>query len=226
MSAEAAFLAAVRTTPYAALTRLVYADWLDDHDRPDQANYLRWQAGLLADIGPDDLDPVHDLFRQFDPVEAEMWRVRLRAFDPAWVARVHLDFAAPPNLPPGGAEAVACVVELLAERGEWDTDGAAPAFRAPAKWLASGGRWPEPNPYDVEDAELYGFELGHPSEEEWAGALLVVRYESRGCLWKLFWVSTLAEHNRYDADAWLARHGLRSLDLYDESVAILPARPG
>ena len=106
MSAEAAFLASIRAAPYSALTRLVYADWLDDDSRPGEANYLRWQASLLANVGPDDLDPVHDLFRQFDPVEAEMWRVRLRAFDPGWVVRVHLDFAAPPELSPEGRRAV------------------------------------------------------------------------------------------------------------------------
>jgi uncharacterized protein (TIGR02996 family) len=41
MSDEAAFLAALKANPADDTTRLVYADWLDEHDEPQKAEYLR-----------------------------------------------------------------------------------------------------------------------------------------------------------------------------------------
>jgi uncharacterized protein (TIGR02996 family) len=51
MSEEAAFLEALRANPADDTTRLVYADWLDEHDRPREAEYLRATAELAA-TGP------------------------------------------------------------------------------------------------------------------------------------------------------------------------------
>jgi|GEM_PF-4335085 len=47
MSDEAAFLAALQANPADDTTRLVYADWLDEHREPAKAEYLRLVA-LLA----------------------------------------------------------------------------------------------------------------------------------------------------------------------------------
>jgi uncharacterized protein (TIGR02996 family) len=41
MSEEAAFLAALKANPADDTTRLVYADWLDEHGAPAKAEYLR-----------------------------------------------------------------------------------------------------------------------------------------------------------------------------------------
>jgi uncharacterized protein (TIGR02996 family) len=41
MSEEAAFLSALKANPADDTARLVYADWLDDHDQPHKAEYLR-----------------------------------------------------------------------------------------------------------------------------------------------------------------------------------------
>ncbi|MDY3561203.1 ribosomal protein L7/L12 [Gemmata sp. JC673] len=41
MSDEAAFLEALKTNPADDTVRLVYADWLDERDQPDKAQYLR-----------------------------------------------------------------------------------------------------------------------------------------------------------------------------------------
>jgi len=41
MSDEAAFLDALKANPADDLTRLVFADWLDDRDEPQKAQYLR-----------------------------------------------------------------------------------------------------------------------------------------------------------------------------------------
>ena len=44
MSEEAALLAAIRTHPDEDTPRLVYADWLQEHDRADRAEFLRLQC--------------------------------------------------------------------------------------------------------------------------------------------------------------------------------------
>jgi uncharacterized protein (TIGR02996 family) len=41
---ELALLAAIHTNPREDSVRLVYADWLDEHDRPEQAAFLRLAA--------------------------------------------------------------------------------------------------------------------------------------------------------------------------------------
>jgi uncharacterized protein (TIGR02996 family) len=46
VSDEAAFLAALKANPADDLTRLVYADWLDEHAEPQKAEYLRLVAAL------------------------------------------------------------------------------------------------------------------------------------------------------------------------------------
>jgi uncharacterized protein (TIGR02996 family) len=77
MSDEAAFLAAIRTAPTDNLLRLVYADWLDEHDRPE-GDYLRVECEL-ADL--DSADP-----RQ-DEVQARLRTARV-GLDPGWLASI------------------------------------------------------------------------------------------------------------------------------------------
>jgi uncharacterized protein (TIGR02996 family) len=48
MSDEAAFLATLKANPTDDTTRLVYADWLDEHDEPEEAEYLRLVCSLVA----------------------------------------------------------------------------------------------------------------------------------------------------------------------------------
>jgi uncharacterized protein (TIGR02996 family) len=48
MSAEDAFLAALRANPADDTARLVYADWLDDHDDAHRASYLRAVVDLTV----------------------------------------------------------------------------------------------------------------------------------------------------------------------------------
>ena len=47
MSDEAAFLAALKANPADDLTRLVYADWLDEHGDASKAEYLRQVVDLV-----------------------------------------------------------------------------------------------------------------------------------------------------------------------------------
>lgn len=46
MSEEAAFLMALKANPADDTARLVYADWLDEHDQPQKAEYLRAVVGV------------------------------------------------------------------------------------------------------------------------------------------------------------------------------------
>jgi uncharacterized protein (TIGR02996 family) len=48
MSDEAAFLNAIIASPDEDMPRLVYADWLDEHDSPIQADFIRTQCRLAA----------------------------------------------------------------------------------------------------------------------------------------------------------------------------------
>ena len=46
MDDEAALLNAIYADPNDDLVRLVYADWLDEHDRPERAEFIRAQIEL------------------------------------------------------------------------------------------------------------------------------------------------------------------------------------
>jgi uncharacterized protein (TIGR02996 family) len=48
MSDEAGFLISIADQPAERSTRLVYADWLDDHDRPREAEFLRLQLQVAG----------------------------------------------------------------------------------------------------------------------------------------------------------------------------------
>ena len=48
MSDEAAFLAALKVNPTDDTARLVYADWLDEHNEPQKAEYLRGVVKLVS----------------------------------------------------------------------------------------------------------------------------------------------------------------------------------
>src|SRR5262245_60334485 len=46
MTREAGFLSAIVADPADDASRLVYADWLDDHDRAERAEFIRGQIEL------------------------------------------------------------------------------------------------------------------------------------------------------------------------------------
>jgi uncharacterized protein (TIGR02996 family) len=62
MSAEAAFLEVLKANPADDTTRLVYADWLDEHDRAPEAEYLRLIVAL-AHAETDHTRDRHDVRR-------------------------------------------------------------------------------------------------------------------------------------------------------------------
>ncbi len=68
---ERAMLAAVVADPDADLLRLVYADWLDDHGRPERAEFIRLQCELR-----------HATATPVDAVRANSLILRLRAVIP------------------------------------------------------------------------------------------------------------------------------------------------
>jgi uncharacterized protein (TIGR02996 family) len=75
MTDEPALLAAVAAAPDDDTPRLVYADWLDDHGRPERAEFIRVQCRLAAASPADDDYPL--LLDQ----QAELV-ARLKTFDP------------------------------------------------------------------------------------------------------------------------------------------------
>jgi uncharacterized protein (TIGR02996 family) len=77
MTDEAAFLAAIRAAPDDDAPRLVYADWLDEHDRTG-GGFLRAECELAA-LAP--ADP------RRGELQARM-REESRGIDPDWLATV------------------------------------------------------------------------------------------------------------------------------------------
>ena len=63
------FLAAVCAAPADDTPRLVYADWLDDHDHPDRAEFIRVQIRLDRAKSPD----ARDKTRARDLEFAQLW---------------------------------------------------------------------------------------------------------------------------------------------------------
>lgn len=76
MTDEDALLAAVRANRLAQTPRLVYADWLDDHDQPDRAAFVRLHL-TLSGTAPDHADRV--------AAEHELSRLR-KSCDPSFLA--------------------------------------------------------------------------------------------------------------------------------------------
>jgi uncharacterized protein (TIGR02996 family) len=54
MSDEAALLAAIIAHPDEDTPRLIYADWLDEHDQPERAEFIRLQCAPDADEAAED----------------------------------------------------------------------------------------------------------------------------------------------------------------------------
>ncbi len=75
MSDEAAFLEALKANPADDTTRLVYADWLDERNEPEKAEYLRLVAKLASTSAV--IDPEATTVRHLCVVEERMpraWR--------------------------------------------------------------------------------------------------------------------------------------------------------
>ncbi len=99
-----AFLRAIRADPEADLPRLVYADWLDEHDDPARAEFVRVQCELAKLPDHDDgyaalEDREHELLAEHEakwlgdgPYPPDEWTFR-RGF----VDEVRLDPADPPS---------------------------------------------------------------------------------------------------------------------------------
>lgn len=67
MSEEAAFRTAILSNPDENTPRLVYADWLDEHDRPKEAAFLRaWVRMVQADAASQEYhDAVREVWKHF-----------------------------------------------------------------------------------------------------------------------------------------------------------------
>src|SRR5262249_4647574 len=75
MTEEQAFLDALKANPADDTTRLVYADWLDDHGESAKAEYLRLVAALCRSSPP--VDPQSAIAEQLREAETRLpagWR--------------------------------------------------------------------------------------------------------------------------------------------------------
>src|SRR5262249_54055324 len=85
MSEETALLKAIIADPDDDTSRLVYADWLDEHDQPNRAEFIRVQIGLARGTpsGPD----YPDLVERWEEINARV-SLRLSDWEPEWPAGV------------------------------------------------------------------------------------------------------------------------------------------
>src|SRR5438105_511154 len=88
MNQEQAFIEAIAAEPEQDAHRLVFADWLDDQDEPDRAEFIRVQCEL-ARLGPDD-ERRPDLARreaQLRSAHGAAWLGPLSRFFGSWQYR-------------------------------------------------------------------------------------------------------------------------------------------
>src|SRR5262245_30142891 len=78
MSEEDALLAAIHANPDDDTPRLVYADWLDEHDQPERAEFIRVQVEVshMTDDDPRE-----------EPLRARRWKL-WRAHCEQWTAEI------------------------------------------------------------------------------------------------------------------------------------------
>ena len=155
MSTHAAFLAAVAADPHDRLPRLVYADWLDEHDDP-RGELVRLEDGLL------DIPPADDRYWQL-----RERRNALRAtVDADWLAAVRVGLDSTPLLAHGWPDDW---------KGRWRTVRVA-AERLLGKDVPDvGGRTVNAD----EAASELGLSLS-PSVREWVAFVADVREEQEG----------------------------------------------
>ena len=93
MNAEEAFLQSVLDDPLSDTPRLVFADWLEDHDQPARAAFIRAQCRLVT---LDEDDPARLALRRDEsaylPRARELLGEKGPGRLPAWVLREHLVF--------------------------------------------------------------------------------------------------------------------------------------
>src|SRR5436190_6976854 len=74
MSEEIALPRGIARSPDDAAARLVYADWLDDHGRPQRAEFIRAQVELAG------------ILRATPPLDADALSIASLGFPSRWVA--------------------------------------------------------------------------------------------------------------------------------------------
>lgn len=84
-----AMLAQILAHPEDDTLRLVYADWLQEHDQPERAEFIRWQVGRDATTWATDSDPVRTMGRPW--MRAELDAIPL---SPPWEVAYRRGFIA------------------------------------------------------------------------------------------------------------------------------------
>jgi uncharacterized protein (TIGR02996 family) len=86
MTEEDALQTGIREHPLDDLRRLVYADWLDEHGRPAEAEYLRLVAALAETTGPIDRgSPTAGRLLELTPRLPAEWRNRVGGRFDLWL---------------------------------------------------------------------------------------------------------------------------------------------
>lgn len=81
MNEAAALLAAIYANPDEDTPRLVYADWLDEHDQPERAEFIRVQIELARTDDSDDSGKLHKREHKLLETNFSRWTASLGKFN-------------------------------------------------------------------------------------------------------------------------------------------------
>ncbi len=74
MSDENALLNAIAANPVDSTVRLVYADWLEENGRTDEAEYLRIETEVVKDLDSQTNSSLRNRLSQLIPLTSKEWR--------------------------------------------------------------------------------------------------------------------------------------------------------
>ncbi len=96
MSDESALLAAIYANPDEDTPRLVYADWLDEHDQPERAEFIRVQIELAKqeDTTTEEFQRLSSRESELEVAQRERWKMEFEPFGDVRFARGFPDFSA------------------------------------------------------------------------------------------------------------------------------------
>src|SRR5262249_22626393 len=87
MSLQDAFLADIIAHPEDDAVRLIYADWLDEHDQPERAEFIRLQIARTGSLARNQRLTFDVRERQLLAQHEEEWAGELREFVASWTFR-------------------------------------------------------------------------------------------------------------------------------------------
>jgi uncharacterized protein (TIGR02996 family) len=167
MTAEAGLLEAILADPWADQPRLIFADWLEENNRPEQSEFIRVQCRLAAEPFASHPDPHDPILWQFKGKcgrceQRDALRRREREF--LDVAAVQ-DWSAFPGYISTWQWRRGFVEQIVCTPQDWLTHGAAVLARQPVVEVCLGRRTFTRLPRQTVGEWLFGLNLAATSQK-------------------------------------------------------------